>query len=354
MAVQGPAAEEFALRYLQDSDADVCEAIARVTYNGRDYLMHALPTWLAHPETHVCLVLADPATDKLAAIEVMKLIDDGETGWFEGLRTHPDYRNRGLARRLSQELLAVALRMFRERGLPRRLRLTARASNTPSIRIAESSGFSPIRAWGFCEIPLTPTFDERFAAALDRTGARGLPAADVISAETFIDAALADPRLRCHEYLNDDWKIFKTGLPAIAALHESHPTLQLLATRSASGEVTGLSIGRQRRDAIEGAWSVTINAGGHVATALLHLQAHVERARGAGVGSLLLLYDDDLIDSFAGHSEVSDADGRHLQIATSTMASDPASRAILYEADLPSVSDRVAMAAAPVDSLPSL
>lgn len=44
----------------------------------------------------------------LRALEVLSLLDEGETGWLAALRVHPLARRKGCARRLQQYLVQLA------------------------------------------------------------------------------------------------------------------------------------------------------------------------------------------------------------------------------------------------------
>jgi len=64
------------------------------------------------------------------------LIEENNTGWMEGLRVHPDYRNRGFADALTEHIIEKGLELHVQR-----LRYTTSTENTSSIRIGEKNGF---------------------------------------------------------------------------------------------------------------------------------------------------------------------------------------------------------------------
>ncbi|MGD8605067.1 MAG: N-acetyltransferase [Anaerolineales bacterium] len=63
-----------------------------------------------------------------------------QTGWIATVGVHPDYRRRGIARRLMTEAEEAM-------GLPR-VRLTLRASNQAALTLYQQLGYSLVDSWG--------------------------------------------------------------------------------------------------------------------------------------------------------------------------------------------------------------
>jgi len=287
-------ADDFTLRAVGVQDREVCAEIAAVTYGGRDYLKAALETWLLNPKKFTALCLAHPVTDRLAAIETLARIDGGETGWMEGLRTHPDWRGRGLARRVHLRVAELAAEESAEAGSPlRRLRYTTNISNKASLKLAEAAGLSIVCRWGFGFVSLSPEYVAKVEAAAEAAGGGDEPVA-VVSTAAAVALCESDAGavLGVAEYVQADWKAYQVAGRAAAAMDE---LVERCGVVFAAGGGGGFSLGGVRSDATAASWCATLYAGGDEAVTIRHLAWHVAEARRRGLDALMLFYDESMI-----------------------------------------------------------
>jgi RimJ/RimL family protein N-acetyltransferase len=125
---------DFRVRRVVPSDREDVLEIARNTWRGHDYLPSVIDTWMKDRNCHVLGVETD---GHIVALSNLHVIDSGQTGWMEGLRVHPAYRNQGLAKVLTKEQVNEG----KNRGVYR-LRYTTDSTNAASISLAESIGMS--------------------------------------------------------------------------------------------------------------------------------------------------------------------------------------------------------------------
>ncbi len=79
---------------------DICKKI----WEGRDYIIDVIDDWFSHEDAYHFVLEYD---GKITHFERLKL-QSGKTGWMEGLRGDPDYRGKGLAKKLSQYIIDYA------------------------------------------------------------------------------------------------------------------------------------------------------------------------------------------------------------------------------------------------------
>jgi N-acetylglutamate synthase-like GNAT family acetyltransferase len=124
------------VRKVSTSDHNDILEISRHIWEGNDYLPTVIDEWLSDQNSHTYGVEAD---SHLVALANLRLIENGRTGWMEGLRVHPDYRGKGFADILTKHLLKKAEKLGVER-----LRHTTSTQNHASMRLAEKYGFVKI------------------------------------------------------------------------------------------------------------------------------------------------------------------------------------------------------------------
>jgi GNAT superfamily N-acetyltransferase len=120
---------ELVVRDLESTDREDVLEISKHIWDGHDYIPQALDIWLNDDECHTLVAETD---GKVVGIANMRVIDQGKTGWMEGLRVHPDYRGKGIANILTDEIVKRAIK---ESII--RLRYTTASVNHASIVIAE-------------------------------------------------------------------------------------------------------------------------------------------------------------------------------------------------------------------------
>ncbi|NWF95878.1 MAG: GNAT family N-acetyltransferase [Candidatus Thorarchaeota archaeon] len=125
---------DFTVRRVVESDRDDVLEIARRTWGGHDYMPSQLDEWLKSPS---CRLVGLEVAGRIIGLANLHMIDSGRTGWMEGLRVHPRYRRKGLAKVLTDELVKEG----RNAGVER-LRYTTDSTNSASISLAKSIGMS--------------------------------------------------------------------------------------------------------------------------------------------------------------------------------------------------------------------
>ena len=122
------------LRPLRASDKEDVLEIAKHTWDGHDYLPYYFDVWIKDVGAHPIAIEKD---GHVVALANLRVIENGRTGWMEGLRVHPNYRGQGLASILTRHLVKVA------RGVPvERVRYTTIVDNKTSLHLGQSVGMS--------------------------------------------------------------------------------------------------------------------------------------------------------------------------------------------------------------------
>lgn len=121
------------IRRLQDSDSRDIIEISRHVWEGHDYIPSVADQWLHDPDCHFYGVEID---GHVVALGNLRLIEDGRTGWMEGLRVHSEFRGKGFAKEITWYLVRKA----QDLGL-RRLRYTTSSRNVASVKLAKMAGF---------------------------------------------------------------------------------------------------------------------------------------------------------------------------------------------------------------------
>jgi len=122
------------IRFLRETDRDDILEIAKHTWEGHDYLPYSFESWLKDKNSHTAAIEQD---GHVIALANLRVIEDGKTGWMEGLRVHPDHRGMGLAKALTNHVVQNAAELRLER-----IRYTTATDNLESLRLGESVGMS--------------------------------------------------------------------------------------------------------------------------------------------------------------------------------------------------------------------
>ncbi|ACJ16646.1 Acetyltransferase (GNAT) family protein [Thermococcus onnurineus NA1] len=122
------------IREARPEDRPFIEEIARLTWNGEDYLARVFDEWLSDGGFYVLEV--DGRVIGTAKITLLP----GKVSWLEGLRVHPDYRGRGYGKKLHSFMLELGERLARE-GKIEALEFATYFLNRESIAMAERTGF---------------------------------------------------------------------------------------------------------------------------------------------------------------------------------------------------------------------
>ncbi len=122
------------IRETRPEDRPFIEEIARLTWDGEDYLARAFDEWLEDGNFYVLELDGKViGTAKLTFLP-------GKVGWMEGLRIHPGYRGRGYGKMLHSFLLELGERLARE-GKIEALEFTTNFLNKHTISMAQKTGF---------------------------------------------------------------------------------------------------------------------------------------------------------------------------------------------------------------------
>lgn len=135
---------EIEIRPARAEDREAVFAFCQQTWEWGDYIPYVWDEWLRNPAGQLLVAVADGQPVGIVHILMLNATDT----WQEGMRVDPAYRQRGIARRLSTEAGAEAMR----RGATT-VRLLTEADNTTSIHMAEQSHFRQVGIF----VPYTAT-----------------------------------------------------------------------------------------------------------------------------------------------------------------------------------------------------
>lgn len=112
---------------------DMCKDI----WDGTDYLPELFHGWV--DDKGLFLGAVDTDTDKVIGTDKYSVLYDG-TGWLEGLRTHKDYRGRGIGKELGLRVFREALKDL-EAGRINKIAFSTHISSVESITMMKGLGF---------------------------------------------------------------------------------------------------------------------------------------------------------------------------------------------------------------------
>lgn len=126
----------------EEDRSDILEISSHI-WQGRDYVPQVLDQWLAEGG-----LWAAELQGKVVGLANTSALSPGEL-WFEGLRVHPQWRGRGIARQLARAQLDDALRKQ-----PRSIRMSTAEFNHQSIHIARALGFGEVARFTYMGGPV--------------------------------------------------------------------------------------------------------------------------------------------------------------------------------------------------------
>jgi GNAT superfamily N-acetyltransferase len=241
--------------------------IARLTWGGYDYLPFAFDEWLIDPN---CYTFGIEIDEHLIALNNLRIIDDGRTGWMEGLRVHRDFRKRGLAGALTDHIVEFAA----STGVSR-VRYTTDTTNRASLRLAEEVGMGRKLDMGVFWAPTVQADSDR----------KGGPRLTTVGAEKVHDLVLTNTGLIPLGILVFDWKAVDASESALRKVGEK---CRLWANVRA-GVLKSLSLGLDRKEMKETEWSFTIYADDNDGF-LRHLSHHLSYAQKHGYRGAMGIY----------------------------------------------------------------
>ncbi len=122
----------YKIRPLRESDRNDILEIARHTWEGHDYLPYSFETWLHDKNSHTAAI---EQKGRVIALANLRVIENGRTGWMEGLRVHPEFRGKGFAKTLTDHIVQTAIDIKLER-----IRYTTATVNVESLHIGQKVG----------------------------------------------------------------------------------------------------------------------------------------------------------------------------------------------------------------------
>jgi GNAT superfamily N-acetyltransferase len=125
--------DKIIIRPLTNEDKDFVLSYTNKTWEWGDYIKDVWNSWI---NDKIGLFAAVDINGKAVAICHMDVIENN-VAWLEGMRVHPDHRNKGLASILTKYCIEIA----KERGLSYAMLVTS-SKNAPARKVAEKLGFS--------------------------------------------------------------------------------------------------------------------------------------------------------------------------------------------------------------------
>ena len=227
------------VRRLQDSDRNDVMEISRHIWEGHDYLLSVVDQWLQDPNCHFYGV---EVGSHVVAVGNLRLVEDGRTGWLEGLRVHPEHRGKGLANEITRHLVKRAEHL----GV-QRLRYTTSNRNAASLKLAKMAGFSKILSMAV-SWHLKPKRIPMFG---------DYPPIQKRSPKRACNLLETTPRIVPHGILTYDWKALDNTCQNLEEIGRTHTFYIALSSK----RVDSLSFGCSRNHEPNGTgWSFTIYA----------------------------------------------------------------------------------------------
>ncbi len=124
------------VRSLLESDIPAIIEISKTTWGGHDHLPSIIDGWISNPLCHPFVLAYDR---EVVGIASLRIIDEGKTGWMEGLRIHEKFRQKGFGKILTDYLVNVGMNLKLER-----LRFVTAGDNIAPMKLAESARMQQI------------------------------------------------------------------------------------------------------------------------------------------------------------------------------------------------------------------
>jgi N-acetylglutamate synthase-like GNAT family acetyltransferase len=256
------------IRKLRISDRNDIIEISRHVWEGHDYLPSVADQWLNDPNSHFCGI---EVGSHVVAVGNLRIIEDGRTGWMEGLRVHPDCRGKGLAKEITRYLVEKAERMGVER-----LRYTTSNRNEASLKLAKMAGFSKILemavGWHLKPKPIAAFGD--------------YPPIRKRSPKRTCSLLKANSRIIPHGILTYEWKALDNTCRNIEEISKTHAFYIALKEK----KVDSLSFGSPMQEPNETGWGFTIYATNSLGF-LSQLSHNVKLALKHDIGSIICIFE---------------------------------------------------------------
>ncbi|RLF80627.1 GNAT family N-acetyltransferase, partial [Thermococci archaeon] len=122
------------IRPAKPEDKPFIEEIAKLTWEGEDYLGRVFENWLRDGNFYVLEL-----EGKVVGTTKLTILPD-KVGWLEGLRVHPNYQKHGFGRLLHNFMLKKGKELA-EKGVINALEFSTYFLNKESIAMAKKDGF---------------------------------------------------------------------------------------------------------------------------------------------------------------------------------------------------------------------
>ncbi len=190
------------LRPLAPEDRPRIVEISSQIWDGHDYVPELLDEWFADADGEVVGALLDGG---LVGFARRTWLAPG-LAWFEGIRTDPGCRGRGVGRAITEHLIHQA-----RAGGASRISLSTYIRNEASIHIIESYGFERVAAFVYRERPAD--------APPIETSPEADPHIGVATEEETIDFVADSPFLQlAHRRFPRGWRFFPFDHDPVAAV----------------------------------------------------------------------------------------------------------------------------------------
>ena len=128
------------IREAKLEDRPFIEEIAKLTWEGEDYLARVFDSWVKDGNFYVLEL-----DGKVIGTAKLTFLPD-KVGWLEGLRVHPSYRKRGFGR-LIQNFMLHRGKELAEKGVINALEFATYFLNKESIAMAKKDGFKVVKRY---------------------------------------------------------------------------------------------------------------------------------------------------------------------------------------------------------------
>ena len=226
------------VRRLRSSDRNDVIEISSHIWEGHDYLSSVVDDWLRDSSSRFYGV---EVGGRVVAVGRLRLVEDGRTGWMEGLRVHPDYRGRGFANDLTRCIVREGERLGVER-----LRYTTSNENAASVKLANMAGFSRILTMAVSwhhNLEQIPTLTE-------------YPPIQKQSPARTCDLLVTNPHILPHGMLIYEWKVLDNTCSNVKEIGKNHTFYTALKGR----ELDSLSISSSEQEPNDSYWGFTAYA----------------------------------------------------------------------------------------------
>lgn len=261
------------IRPLRESDREDILEIAKHTWEGHDYLPYFFDAWLKDKNSHTAAIEHDGHVVSLANLRV---IENGRTGWMEGLRVHPNYRGKGIASTITKHVVEVAKKIKVER-----IRYTTATDNIHSLHLGEMVGMER-------KFDLAFYWYENPTEISWRVPEKSLK--EVLSSE--LVPLLADSELLPHNVVIYDWKALEAtqeGLDKIGSIAKFWIRLE-------NNQLNSLSLGFARDEKSGLMWCFTIYSSDE-SDFLVHLSHHLTKATESKCDLIFGIFQTDFVES---------------------------------------------------------